>query len=320
MRKFLVKISLYSIIILALSFALQFIVDNGLQNYNYGNYAEWNEIFKGRINPDIIVLGSSRALVQYDSKIIENYTRLSCYNFGTSGGRFVMQNAKWELYLSHNKPPRILIQDLDIIMLLKEDYIFGKAQFLPYLSHQAVSSNLEEIDKNIWLEKIIPLYKYRGLRHTFILGLKSFMGLEKKTKSRYYKGFIGTNKEWNQDFKKFKLTHKYLTFPWHSLQFGFDYLENLIIECKKKNINLIFVQAPMYYGLHEMIPQKDTVDSIFSKMAASNNIPFWDYSKDSLCYNKKYLYNSSHLNLSGAEIFSRELGNRLNSYNRNYLN
>ena len=129
MKRFIKKITIYFSLLIVLGLSLQFIVDSGLQKCNVGNFREWNKILHGKIKSDIIVLGSSRALVQYDPVVIEDSTGLPCYNFGISGGRFVMQNAKWELYLKHNKPPRILIQNLDIIILLGEDHIFGKQQF-----------------------------------------------------------------------------------------------------------------------------------------------------------------------------------------------
>jgi hypothetical protein len=314
MKKFLTKILIYGIITCFICFLLQLLADKGLQSYKYDNYGEWNKIFNGTINSNIIVLGSSRALVQYDPKIIEEFSGLSCYNFGISGGRFILQNAKWETYLGHNDPATVVIQNVDILMLLKEKYIFGKEQFIPYLSEPAIFNNLKELDENMWLEKIIPLYKYRGLRYTFMLGLKSYFGLINKTRSNLYKGYAPADKDWNQDFEEFKAEHEELIFNWDNLEFGFNYIRNLIKECKNRNINFILVHAPMYHDLQEMIPQKDSVNSIFAEIADSNNIPFWDYSSDSICYSKEYFYNSSHLNVKGAEIFSNRLAIDLRNY------
>lgn len=295
-------------------YVVQYIVDTGLQKNKNGNYEQWNKIFSGDLNSDIIVLGSSRALVHYDPRIIENYTGFTCYNFGISGGGFLMQNAKWESYLEYNKPPLIAVQNVDLDMLLKDDEIFGKSQFLPYLSERTVADNLKQMDNSIWIENLIPLYKYRGLRSSFILGLKSYFGLINNTKSAFYHGYAEVNKEWDNSFEEFKSSHKEIIYSWDKMQFGFNYLRNLIQECKNKNIDLILAYAPMYIERQEITPQKETVDSIFSEMAASNNIQFWDYSKDSVCFNKEYFYNSSHLNTKGSKIFSRHFAGDLKKY------
>ena len=54
---------------------------------------------------------------------------IEIYLFTATNNDLYTQNDKWELYLKYNKPPKILIQNLDIIILLGEDHIFGKQQF-----------------------------------------------------------------------------------------------------------------------------------------------------------------------------------------------
>jgi lysophospholipase L1-like esterase len=36
-------------------------------------------------------------------------------------------------------------------------------------------------------------------------------------------------------------------------------------------------------------------------------IPFIDFSKDSMSYNKEYFYNATHLNKKGADLFTEKL-------------
>jgi hypothetical protein len=299
-----------------ISYGVQYITDTGLRKYNDDIYGSWNKIVQGKINAEVIILGSSRAYVQYDPKVITNVTGLSCFNLSVNGGKILAQSAKYQSYLEHNIPPKILIQNIELMYLRKDDYIFQKEQFLPYLSDPEVSSYLELIDNNIRFEKLIPLYKYRGLNKTVLLGLKSYFHLTKKPTTFDYNGFRGQEKEWNNDFEKFKAAsnEKERIYTKDDLAIGFEILNRLIKQCKDNNIRLILVHAPMYYELQQLLPQKDSLDNVIAKLAQKNGIEFWDYSKDRLSYSKKYFYNSMHLNMTEAEIFSRELAENLKAF------
>lgn len=314
MKNFLIKISFYLTVGISLCFLTQFIIDQGLRNYDDDMYIDWNRIFKGQIKADIIILGSSRAYVHFSPKIIEEITNFASYNLAVNGGAPLTQKSKLESFLAYNPAPKIIIQNVDIFFLFKENHIIDKEQFLPYLNQSTISNYLIKIDSNIWLESTIPLYKYRGFRNTFFLGLQSYFGLLKKPHVSKYKGYFGVDKHWDQAFKKFKTKNYELVYEQEHLKFGFDYLENLIIECKKKNIEIILVQSPLYFEFQNFTPQKDSITNKFSEIAKKNDLQFWNYYNDSLCFNKKYFYNSSHLNIWGAEIFSKQLANDLNNY------
>ena len=49
------------------------------------------------------------------------------------------------------------------------------------------------------------------------------------------------------------------------------------------------------------------VTELFKKFSKKYDIPFYDYSTDTLCFHKKYFYNALHLNKTGAEIFTNKL-------------
>ena len=174
MKKFLSKIFFYSLIILSICYLIQYIVDKGLHKYNSGNYFVWNEIFAGKINSDIVILGSSRAKGHFNPKIITSATGLSCYNLGIGAGKTILEEAMWESLLKYNRPPKIVIQNVDLFSLHPEKNIVFKKHFLPYLSEPTIYSNLEKIDKKIYIENILPLYKYRGFRDLVFQGIKLY--------------------------------------------------------------------------------------------------------------------------------------------------
>jgi hypothetical protein len=145
MKKFLYKTLLYTFILAGFGFLLQFIVDEGLRHYDSLTYRDWNKIFQGKINSDIIILGSSRARGQYDPKIIENETGLKCYNLGVGAGKIAFEEARWESLLKYNSPPKFLIKNVDIFSSRFEKNIVFKEQCLPYLSEPTMYPYLKGI-------------------------------------------------------------------------------------------------------------------------------------------------------------------------------
>lgn len=314
MKRFLTRIAVYSFIFILSSYIFQFLIDQGLQNVNDDLHGDWNSIFKGKIKADIVILGSSRAYVHFDPKIIEQKTKLSAFNLAVNGGGPITQKSKFESFLEHNPFPRILIQNVDIFLLYKEKFIFQKEQFLPYLSQAAIYSNLEKVDKELWLERNIPLYKYRGFRNEIFLGIGSFLGLAKESHSTKYKGFTVVKEDWNRDFERFRTENTEMVYDQENLDYGFNYVKRLINECKRKKIDIILVQSPLYFELQNMMPQKEYITRSFKDIAVANGIQFWDYLTDSMCLDKKYFYNSTHLNAEGAQLFTNKFSDDLREY------
>jgi hypothetical protein len=46
---------------------------------------------------------------------------------------------------------------------------------------------------------------------------------------------------------------------------------------------------------------------VFADFGKKYDIPYLDYSNDTMSFNKVYFYNSTHMNIRGAELFSKKL-------------
>lgn len=311
MKKFLLKIFIYSVIILSCCYLLEYIIDEGIKRSSNQLVDDWNKIFTGKINSDIIVLGSSRASGQFNSRILEEKLGYSTYNLGIGGGKIILEEARWNSYLKFNNPPKILIQNIDIFSSRPENGIVSKRQFLPFLSECTVSASLEKIDPNVFYESIIPLYKYRGLYRDVVKGIKCFFYQSQTSTLNESKGYIAAHKKWNNEFDDFKRKYKTRYFAWKKLEEGIGFLKNLVEDCQKRKIRVFLVHAPMYFELQNIMPQKKKFDSVITKIAQDYCIDFLDYSNDSLCYSKDYFYNGLHLNSHGANLFTQKLADTL---------
>jgi len=85
-------------------------------------------------------------------------------------------------------------------------------------------------------------------------------------------------------------------------------------ECRNKGIKVILVYTPEYIEGQKFVKNREEMFKLFINLSLKYNIPFWDYSNDAISFQKKYFYNSSHMNKKGAELFTNKLTNALKEY------
>jgi lysophospholipase L1-like esterase len=74
---------------------------------------------------------------------------------------------------------------------------------------------------------------------------------------------------------------------------------------------VVLVFAPVYNELNPWIRNRNRIFDQFVKTAGRFNVPFWDYSEAPLTQRKELFSDALHLNRVGAELFSRDLSERL---------
>jgi hypothetical protein len=107
----------------------------GIKKVEAYEYGFWNKILGGEINAEIIVSGSSRALVQFDCRIISQATGKSCFNMGLDGSQMNFQLPLVQSYFLYNQGPKIFIQVVGIDDLSTGE-IYEPYQYLPYLDEK----------------------------------------------------------------------------------------------------------------------------------------------------------------------------------------
>ena len=267
----------------------------------YGEYSVWNDIFDGNINSDIIVLGSSRAWMHFNSNMITEMSGVSCYNIGITGQPFLMQKYRYDILRKYNKKPKILIFSLEENSLSRRLNLFNLSQYFPYLVKY--KDDLKE-----------PILQFKGFnKYDFELPLVRYYGnfsiikefIKNYDNSVRIKGFQGQNKKWNNDLKKAKLKHKSLKVKIDSE--SLNLFCKLIEDCQNEQIQPILVFSPQSIKGQDFISNRDSIIKMYGDISVKYNIPFIDFSNDSICLDKKYFYNASHLNKIGADKFTKEL-------------
>ena len=315
MRKFLLKISIF-LAIFAIIYLLFFLaVDSGLKSSNYVDYTEWNEIYDGTLNSKLLILGSSRAWHQIDPQIIDSVLNTNSYNLGIDGYKLSMQVCKYDIYRKYNCAPRKIIIVLDHFSFDKREGLFNKFQFIPYFYDATLTNKLKEYKGFNWEHYSIPFFQYSGSEEVSIAGLASFLKL-KSFKSDKHKGYRPEDRVWRNGFeleKKENPEGKRATVVKKVVEEFDRFLE----KAKKEGIDIFMVYTPDYIEFQPHIINRDSIIDIYSNLGKKHNIPFFDYSDNIICQDKRLFIDPIHLNKKGSEIITRDVSTKLLKYCEN---
>lgn len=254
----------------------------------------------GKVNKEIIILGSSLGARNIIASEIEKKTAHSAYNLAYPGSNIEFHEFALRTLLKFNKAPKVVLLPVDYPMAFLPDTIL-----------------------NFRLERLYPLVRYnhindelvaRGERnfiasHLFVLGRinKSNLKLRQKrfnaSDTLFADGsmpirFQRKNADWTiKKFVKYDATKE--------LAVKLECFKKIIEMCKAKNIQLMLVRTP---SLNEADP---TFNKRIIELAGSE-IPFLDYNHQNPVYrNTDYYYDKNHLNRKGAMVFSDEIAQYL---------
>lgn len=306
MRKLFKNIILFLIPIIVVAVVGDIVFSRILQNdkvHAEGEYDVWNDIFNGNINAECLIYGSSRAYEHIDPLIIEKKTGLSSYNLGLDGQNFYLHRLRHQEYLKHNKKPRYIIYSLEVSTLTEKDGGFNKKQYFPFMfwnrDLEKYLSPLEGFSKQ---EFYLPLVRYMG--DAELLGEIATDVLKPSIQKNpcRTKGYRGMEQEWNKDFEEAQ--KKYKIYPMKVDSGYVRMFDEFLKGCIDNQIKFVFVYTPQYIDGQKFVSNKDSILGIYRDFGKKYDIPFIDYSHDTISYNKKYFYNSSHLNKEGSQLFS----------------
>ena len=318
MRKFLIQFSFFILPIILTGYLLDILISTNLKKSNshaQGEYPTWNAILDGEIKANIIVNGSSRAWVQINPTMIENSLKVPTYNLGIDGHNFWLQNLRYQLFLKNNPKPKLIIHSVDSGTLVKMSELYNPNQFLPFMLWNEDIKKATSIYKGYtFLDFYIPLIRYYGKSDALMSALKVLIRPQTNLIKRI-KGYQGQDESWNTDFDKAKKEMKF--FKATQDTFLIKIFDNYLKECQLNNIKVIFVYPPEYIEGQKFIKNREAgIIANYKNWSVKYNIPFYNFSNDSLCLNKKYFYNATHLNKIGSEIYTNKLIDSLKKYSR----
>jgi hypothetical protein len=310
-RKTILRLAAFVALLAVEALLLHWIVDSGLRRIRTGDFGVWNRLVDGELNADILISGSSRALVHYDAALLQARTGRTAFNIGLNGSQTDMQLARLRTYLAHNRKPAILLHNLDLFSFqVTHGGVYDPGQYLPYLGEEPLYRALMRIDSNIWKSKRWPLYGYavEDTRFVWLLGVAGFAGWQPR--EDHIQGFTPRHFEWTGDFEKLRAANPQgVRFAIE--QDGVDALEALLALCREQAIPVVLVYSPEYTEMQSLTTNRAEIFRRFEALGRKYGVPLWDFSASPISSNRANFYNSQHLNASGASLFSADVAEKL---------
>lgn len=271
-----------------------------------GEVQEWNRVNNGKIKADLAVFGSSRAMIHINPKILKDSLNMEAFNLGLNGSKFKMQYYRFLQYLEYNPHPEVIVWNLDTFSFSAIEEVFQPNQYTPFmLWNYKLYTYLKEYKETNWLDFIVPFYRYRD--QIYWRDELKKAGKEKLDKEGNFRnsGFKSYNRKWKVNWATLKAKDADFDIKTYPL------LEEVIKKCKAEDIQLIFTIAPEFKkGQAYMLNREEIIDK-YKATLNEYDLPLLDFSDDSISYQQKWFYNTTHLTDKGADEFTRRLAQKL---------
>ncbi len=328
MKKFTINIIIFTVILITSALCLDVAVSKGLRKDRSKLFSKLTKAYKGEINAELIINGSSKAFVQVDPAILDSITSLKTYNLGLDGSPFIPQMALFELYKLHNKKPKVIVQIVSNGTLRSLSIGFrNPVKFAPYLNIPVVKKYMKLTGAFSSLDYKVPLLRYSSSPFEVITGVLSLFNIN-VFNHEDDRGYSPNNKQWTEEYpntskigydpinKEFSVDslriNEFTSLDSTSCKLFEEYLD----ECRSDSILVFLVYPPIYYESFCTIKYVD----YYKKIAKKHDCLFLNYSQDSLlAFNRKYFYNSQHLNTEGATVFTKQLSKDVKANMRNSI-
>jgi hypothetical protein len=315
MKNFILKIVVFSAVLFFVLKLVDFVVTSGLQKSETKIFQTITKAYQGNINADLIINGSSKALVQVDPFILDSVLTINSYNLGLDGSPFIPQKALFELYKQHNKKPKVVVQIVSNGALRSLAVGFrNPIKFAPYLENPEVKKHMKLTSGFGYFDYRIPMLRYSGYPFEVITGILTVFNIN-LFNYQDNKGYTPHDKSMKNDstedeISSFKASNESIVTPQKIEEFtslestSCELFEEFLENCYKEDILVFLVYPPIYAKNSSTVKNIDYYVSVSKKY----NARFLNYSNDStLVNNRELFYDSQHLNIYGATKFTHKL-------------
>ena len=249
-----------------------------------------------RSNEDVLIFGSSRGCHHYDPRILSDSLGMTVYNCAYDACGSILLYGLLEILTDHYTP-RCIIYDVQPSF----DYLVDgqeNSRFLgilkPYYENEGIDSIFWNIDPKERWKMQSHMYRMNGkfiqvVSEYLMKRNETIMGYDPRNKKMQVEPQIDNS----TDVAPFDETKKY-------------YFERIIKLCKEKGIKLVFCASPYY---------KRTTDNEFKyikNLSDKYGIPFFNHSCDrNFTNNRDWFYDSVHMNIDGATVYSQVVATEL---------
>lgn len=294
-----------AVLLYGLNLGIDYAISYKLQHSADRRYIGWSKIVNEQLDADLVIMGSSRAWVQYSPALLDSILQINTYNMGIDGSGLNRQIIRYEVYDHYQaKKPKYIVLNVDYFSANEWSYGYEREQFFPYMWDSYMRKEIQKVEPMSWGERYMPVYRYVTYK-----GLYNVL-YEQPLEAKTYKGYMGQDRPWEA-----KAYEELTTFHFNADERVMAMFDQFLEERKAEGIQVIFCYAPMYIGFTNKVENLEEFFACYKEYAERYDIPILDYSYHELSMDTAYFYNASHLNRVGAEIFSTQLAHDLDSLN-----
>lgn len=304
MKKLIIKIC-FILFVLAVcdrfaGFALDWLRDHAPD----GRYYKTGYSLKG-CKEELIIIGSSRGEQNYVPKIFEDSLGFTCWN-ASRGGQGLPYFRAIEEGILERYTPKVVILNVDENDLSSPpDYEIAGILKPYYHSCPSIRPVLNEASDFEWLLMQSRLYEYNSSFY-YLLRPYFIQGLDGETSDKGWKPNWGKIKAEFTKKKEIEIEANKDSLNKEAV----DLLEAFVKKIRLKGSQLVFVVSPNYGRSSE---SSLTIKYLREK-SKKDNLPLFVYSADtSFITHPDYFADPDHLNVTGAQIFTRNLVHKIKS-------
>jgi hypothetical protein len=287
-------------------FIIEKLLFKGVNEVNKGQIATVGKIVSHKLNPEIPIFGSSVAWNHFNPEIISSRTNKTCYNFGLYATSLIQYQGLLREFIDYS--------DSDILVIAGTYDEFSKRKaisqlykYIAYIENNNLYHSLKDIDPSLlWKMKHIPFYSLTTLEHSFYeYSASGWLGISHPQDSKEIKGFVPEEKEWapsGRDLMKVAPVDSDVV----------DVFRQMVIYANEKGKTVVIVIPPIYHEGANQIQGLDKVINLYKSIAGEKNY-FFDYTESHICLDQSLFYDNTHMNIKGANAFSADFANKLDS-------
>ena len=303
MKRLIKRILLFLVPFLLIGLVLDIAVSKRMSIIYFpsGENEVWNDIYNHNIIDPCLIYGSSRAKTHVNPMIIEDSTGIRAYNFGMDGQSFDTQMLRHRINVKENGYPRYIIHSLDLFTLSKTKKAHNRQQYLPYmLWNVEIMKTLIGYEDFHLIDYLIPTLRYFGHYDSFKRSITE--PFEPQIYRERTKGFAYINFGWDPEKKVSDNRHR--------IDVNADtyrLYEDFVKECKENHVALAMIYSPEYIDKQKTVINRDSIMNLYEGLSEEYDIPFLDYTTDSMSYNRDLYGDPEHFNKDGCIIFTKKV-------------
>ena len=311
MRKFVVKCICFGLLVLSIAVALDYMISMGLRRTDCYRYQVFNDIFKGKLENEVLIMGNSRGFSHFNPRIIDSICHVNSYDLGLGGYPINAQISEYHCYKSHNGTPKIIVHQVDFMTLNMEYDIrhqHDSERFFPTVYDKSMRRELRQLGYGFW-ELYCPLYRFNGYQKVIKDGLLEFLHLRHYVERPAYKGFSPEKGMWNgTNMAAMDSISSVMN------EDAIALFEDYLLECRNDGVYVLLVNSPVYSRTIKKVKKMDKVNDYYDSIAQKFGFKYLNYTKNyPLCDDTLNFCVSVHMNPEATDRFSADFANDLNS-------